>query len=386
MSKKKIDVIKYEKNPDSKQEDYFWEIDDVIEPSVSFSSLIKAYESNFILWGIVDKISTWADSWFNPTWNDELDNFLSELNIKFIFENLFVCGNAFFEIIKNGKWEIASFEEILTDTIRTKHKGWYAQSSKAETVHFWEDEVLHFKLWSLSSKYYWESKLSKCVTQIVLLTFIDEYYEKFFGNWTIKPNLLIDKEDVLNDEQKEALKNLIKDDLVWIKNSFATAIIPCDLQKLELWSDIDTKAFLEFRRELKEDISICLNIPYDLLSSQNSNRSTSEVAIEMLNKDIIKPLQKNIVRQLKKTLRDTFWNSVDNIEFVPVDVSNQLEESKIDVAYKKAWIKTANEIREKLWLEIVDWWDELDKNNSKEEDEIEEEIKKIYDNLGKKDV
>jgi len=382
---KKIMLIKQEQKATSKQQDLNQNFRDLLEPNLPFIDLIRAYENSFIIWWIVDKIATSWNSWFIKTEDKKLDDLLDELDVKFIIENLFVCWNAFLEIIKNWKWEVVELEPILTHTIRKKRWWGYKQIWLTTSVDFEEDEVLHIKLWSLQDKIYGESKLSKCVTQIVLLAYIDQYYENFFNNSTIKPNVLIDKNDSLDDNQKEALKTLIKEHMVWVKNSFATAIVPCELEKLDLWTDIDTKAFLDFRKELKEDIAICLNIPYDLLSSQNSNRSTSEVAIETLNKDIIKPLQKNISKYLKKSLQDSFKNT-DKIEFISIDISNQLEESKIEVAYKKAGIKTANEVREKLWLAKIDGWDILETSNNKfdsDEDEIEKNIKKIYEEYGK---
>jgi hypothetical protein len=52
---------------------------------------------------------------------------------------------------------------------------------------------------------------------------------------------------------------------------------------LDLEHDIDTNAFLEYRKELFKSISIALNVPFDLLSSENSNRASSQVAIEIFN-------------------------------------------------------------------------------------------------------
>ena len=72
-----------------------------------------------------------------------------------------------------------------------------------------------------------------------------------------------------------------------------------------------------------------MNIPYDLLESDNSNRSSSEVAFEMLNKTIIKPLQQTFVRQIKEQLRPIFNDMVDRIALIEPDTKNQKEEMEV---------------------------------------------------------
>jgi hypothetical protein len=46
-------------------------------------------------------------------------------------------------------------------------------------------------------------------------------------------------------------------------------------------------------------IAIALNMPYDLLVTENSNRATSEISNEHFNKHVVKPLQQQFIRQLK---------------------------------------------------------------------------------------
>jgi hypothetical protein len=45
-----------------------------------------------------------------------------------------------------------------------------------------------------------------------------------------------------------------------------------------------------------------MNIPFDLLSSENSNRATSQSAMEALYSNIIIPLQDRFLIQLRKQL------------------------------------------------------------------------------------
>jgi len=65
---------------------------------------------------------------------------------------------------------------------------------------------------------------------------------------------------------------------------------------------IDPEKYIKLKRELKEDIAIGMNIPFDLLSSENSNRATSQSAMEALYSNIIIPLQDRFLIQLRKQL------------------------------------------------------------------------------------
>ena len=125
-------------------------------------------------------------------------------------------------------------------------------------------------------------------------------------------------------------------------------IVPSELRSLDLQDDTETEAFLKYRLQLIQSICIGCNFPYDLLISDNSNRSVSEVAQEELNKSLVKPLQKRVLRQLKRHLKvlGIFTEElVDSIEFEPVDINNEKEVMEVVTGYKKAGIIDANEAR-----------------------------------------
>ncbi|USN55032.1 MAG: hypothetical protein H6765_11465 [Candidatus Peribacteria bacterium] len=57
---------------------------------------------------------------------------------------------------------------------------------------------------------------------------------------------------------------------------------------------------LQYRIDLIKAICVALNMPYDMLISDNSNRATSEVSQENFNRHVVKPLQEQFVKQLRK--------------------------------------------------------------------------------------
>lgn len=151
---------------------------------------------------------------------------------------------------------------------------------------------------------------------------------------------------------------------------------------------MDATAFLEYRRDLIKSIAISLNIPYDILISDSSNRATAQASIETFNRDIIAPLQTLAIVSLRDALRDEY-PEIDEVNFVPVDVSNQKEEMEVSTGYRKGGILTANEIREKIGYAPIEGGDILEiapGNNTSSEippttDRIEKSLKKAYASL-----
>ena len=297
------------KQIDDKGDELFSNKEWILEPEVWFEELLYAYDNSSIIAWIIKKISSKVDSGFQITENEQLDTFLKNLDMEIISQNLLTFWNSFSERLKNWKKEsVLEFENILTPSIRksswTSKKIAYYQRSKKwiKKVPFSNDEVLFFKRWSLGDKHYWDSLFHSCIDEVVLLAFITKYYKNFFKWWNIEPNILYDELWNLTTEQVEKIEEMIKDKISWIDNSHNTLFLTWKIGKIDLSTRIDPDKFIALKRELKEDISISTNIPFDLLSSKNSNKATSQTALESLYSDIIIPLQNKILRQLKAQL------------------------------------------------------------------------------------
>lgn len=373
-----------------------------IQPPILFSTLTKTVEYSFIIGWIIDKISSWCATWFESVISDpkaptaeekKLDALLESINLKFAFQNICTYGNIFFEKIKNGAGKIF-VDPIITETVRIKKEKKdnsndriikYYQVVWSEKVSFEQDEIIHIKNLSLSNKYYGDSIFSNCVDQIVLLAAIDKYYKNLFERGNLNVQIIIDKDNKLTEQKREALQVLIQDMVKWVDRAFSTLVVPAWLETLKLENDSDTKAFLEYRKDLIKSLAIGMNIPYDLLISDNSNRSTSEVAVEQLNKDIAKPLQKMFVQQLRRQLESEFPSLIDRINLKEPDTKNQKEEMEVQTWYVKGWVLKPNEVRELLWYEPDPEWDRLVMPNPKDStvEQVTKSIEKFYQPLYK---
>lgn len=381
------------------KESLFSSRDGVLEPNIDFEILLYTYESSSIISWIIKKITNSFNVWFQENKNKELNIFLQKLDIVWIITNILIFWNSFYERLTDISWNLTNdFEKIITPTVRLANKNnenvfCYQRSKKGLTkVPFMENEILFFKNNSVSSRHYWDSLFYTCIDEIVLLWFITKYYKNFFKWWNIEPNVLYDESWNLTEEQIEKIENLINDKIAWIDNSHNTVFAPWKIWKIDLITKIEPEKFIALKRELKEDIAIATNIPFSLLSPENSNKAISETDINTLYSDIILPLQNSFLIQLKNQLKK--WkiknisdNDIDEIKFNTVNLKDWLKEMEILTWYQKMGCLSVNEVRTKAELgeKIKKWWDEyiMSNNSNITKDnanltKIEKEIKKIY--------
>ena len=166
-------------------------------------------------------------------------------------------------------------------------------------------------------------------------------------------------------------------------------IISWDIDHIILDSDVDPVKFNWMRQELRKDIIARLNIPYDIIYTDNSNKASIQTSKELFYSYTIKPLQEIFIEVLNDIEIYNNWNSnsssntTPDIKFEVIDTKDTLEESKTLTALKTAWIITANEARtlSNYELEEILWGEDLETTNNQATDlskeEKEELIKKL---------
>lgn len=378
----------------------WWSISGIIPIAKwqNFADMFYLYEESFIIGGIIDRIVTIASSeWkFPEGMNQDAIDVINSIDKEYALRSLLVTGNIFLEKVRNNAGWIASLERFITTEVRiSKIPGEdgkttieYRQAADGVINQnpFKKENVVHIKLTSNQSRYYGDSKIYKARQQIILLGLIDKFYSNMFSKWMLKTSILADKSGKLTVPQLQAIKTQLEDLTKWIDNSFATIILPGDITNI--WSfdkEQSAEEFLKYRDALIESIAIALNIPVDILVPAKASRNTKAESLEELNRDIVTPLQQKFVEQLKKQLK---WevDGIDDLMLEPVDTKNQKNDMDIWTGYKKSWIITANEVREKLWMDHHDGGDELTMQKSDtpanptdtQITKIEEEIKKMY--------
>lgn len=122
----------------------------------------------------------------------------------------------------------------------------------------------------------------------------------------------------------------------------------------ELEHNVDTNSYIAYRTELIKSLSVALNIPYDLILSDSSNRASSQVAKETFNSYTVRPIQDKLLQQWKQILKYQFPTGVDTLQHNPIDTSDEKENMEILTGYKKNGIITPNEARASLGKDAVE--------------------------------
>lgn len=375
----------------------WWSISGAITPPQNFRDMFFLYEESFIIGGIVDRIVTIARSeWRYPDIMTEDDRRIIEsIDREYGFRSLITTGNIFYEKIRNNADKLDSLERFITTEVRLCKKTEndittleYRQESDGviNPVPFAKENVVHIKLTSNKSRYYGDSKIYKARQQILLLALIDKFYSKMFEKWMLKTTILADKWGKLTTKNLESIKEALEDLAKGIDNSFATIILPADIANVGSFDkDVTAEEFLKYRESLIESIAIAMNIPVDILMPAKASRNTKAESLEEFNRDIIAPLQRIFVNQIKKQLK---WDipGLADLMLEPIDTKNQKNDMDIWTGYKKSGVMTANEVRIQLGLESHDGGDDLTMQKSDtpasstdtQIQKIEEDIKKMY--------
>lgn len=374
-----------------------------IEPKYPFQTLIDTYYNSFSVAGLTDTLASSINSWFE-TDSDDLRALLERIDHKFLLANYLAAGNAFFEVIRDRAGRVSRLVPVVAETIKML-SGWkgFVQTVGVDKVYFnsfmptateqqraekarqieifnasswtatslvpWPNgawfnenlnEIYHFKNISLDSIYYWNSFFEPVFTQAALLANIDKYYQQAFDNGLIKSKILFwTTEGKMTRAQMEALGNMLKSKNKGVKNAFSSAVIDMPIWQLDLEHEIDANAFMNYRTQLLQSIALALNIPFDLVNPENSNRATSQVSLEQFNRFTVKPLQNRLLNDFRLLFAENFPNEVEALKYVEIDTKDQKEEMEVLTGYVNGWILTPDEARETLGYNPVAgiWWE-----------------------------
>lgn len=417
-------IVKAVENPLSKQAKDKNSAVGTRSPKIAFNVLLNLYYDSFVTAWLTNKIATAINSGFK-TQDEKLLKVINSIDHEFLDRNKIICWNAFFEVIRQGDGTVVELIPILSNTIEIMEDGdGYLQTVGTEKVYFnaftplkerearktiyagsgagekelkntgkWcgfnpnLNEVYHFKNTSIQTKYYGASYYEAVVDQLVLIENIDKYYLNAFEKGMIKAKLLYsdNEKKTFSATDKDTLKEFIKQKMKWLAKSHSVAIVDHKIGQLDLEHDVDAKAFLEYRVQLLQSVSITLNVPYDMLLSDNSNRASSQVSMESFNNFTIWPAQQQNIKDFKILFGENY--KVDDLDYNFIDTKDEKEEMDVLTGYKKAWVMTANEVRAKLGLPNIDWGDVLiaDTQQQQQQDALSSIMKteagKFYKNL-----
>ena len=134
--KSTVEIVKFIDNPASKQASEKTKTVGTRTPKIPFATLTTLYYDSFVVSGLTDKIATAINSGFQ-TKDEQLMKMIEKLDHEFLNRNKVICGNAFFEVIEDGKGMVTDLVPVLTGTIEIMEDGdGYRQQVGTDVVYF----------------------------------------------------------------------------------------------------------------------------------------------------------------------------------------------------------------------------------------------------------
>lgn len=194
-----------------------------------------------------------------------------------------------------------------------------------------------------------------CLQQILLLKYIDDYYNYYFDNGCVRLSLFHLKNLRENEEMDEVNRQIfvdfIKEQAKGIKNAHKTILIENEIGKIDLTDELDASQWIAYRKELQKSIAMAFELPYDMIDSSDSNRATSSSALESFYNYTIVPLQNIIINCVEMVVADDpQWSkkNTEKIAFVRMNTKNIKEESETVKNLVANKIITINEARKRM--------------------------------------
>lgn len=380
------------------------EWDDVLPQSRSTRIYDSVYDWSYIISAIVKKISNSVATWFDVD-DPDLKKRLKKIPVKYIAKCLVKYWNCFLEVIRTKDWKISRLLPIITNTILKIKWWWYKQQVDTKTVFFnpftplqdrakWIqirekseagtkelrynkyykscgynpnlNEVIHLMDEDTTNKHYGKSPLDACLFQILLLRYIDDYYNTYFDNWCIRLSFYHTKNksqwEEISHEDKEAFKKFLQEQTKWIKNAHKTILIESEIWKIDLTDELDATQWIEYRKQLQKSIAMAMIMPYDLIDPEDWNRATSTTSLQDFFANTIIPLQEIIISAIDVLVADDpQWKKkqIEKISFNPPNKKDLKTESETVRNLLQNKVITINEAREWMWYKPVEWWDKF---------------------------
>ncbi|MDR0607082.1 MAG: phage portal protein [Candidatus Peribacteria bacterium] len=206
------------------------------------------------------------------------------------------------------------------------------------------------KIPDIKQKRYGISFFDPVLNQILLLKYIDEYYNRYFEQGNIQQKVFYTEKSI-NKRDKADFVERLREEAKGIKNAHQSFLLETKLESINLTDEINTEAFLNYRTELQKSIAIRLNMPYDLLDTTSSNKASSLTAIQAFNEYTVMPIQKILLDAIKTIVGDDPRRSKEDIEELRFNNLNtkdrNIESDTIKNLYEQGVI-TLNEARE--WM------------------------------------
>lgn len=244
----------------------------------------------------------------------------------------------------------------------------FAQSPWSRTINsqmpdgVWNpycNEIISYNGLSLDSKYYGFPKTYRIGKLHALLQAALDYNVALQQNNVIGP-FILQFHGELDDASREDIINYfrgLKGPQNWaripILEAPAMATGPTGplktggLEIVKITDEGKDGVFLELWKQIRQDIAMVRAFPLDLLTTENSNRATIEIAEQLFDDNVVREYHETIEHLLKRLTKYDLGFKQRYLHFKDMDVNmdGEVQKMQIGVGYRNAGILNPDEVR-----------------------------------------
>ncbi len=367
-------------------------VGDRIEPPYNMEELVKFYEENTwhfrccnlkaqVVSGLGYGIFPIKEGLKEDEEYHKLKEFLERPNPdETIFEilNKFwidyeALGNAYLEVVRNLKGEVAEIYHIPAYTMRkAKNKPGYYQVRNGNTVYLKrfndendeaDSEVIHLKSYYPKSDYYGIPDFLPALFAAVLDRHANTFNQSFFDNNAIPAMVMVVKGAVLSEEVKQTIGDFFRSQYQGSDKAHRLLQITVETDDAEitfekLMPEIKEASFLDLRRMNRDEIIAAHGVPPRLLgvmsAGQLGGRSEAFAQMQIFKETVINPRQRRLEHMLNRLVRLGLSIEKWQVKFDAFDSSSMAEDAEFVKKLVEAGVLLVNEGREILGYEPLE--------------------------------
>lgn len=272
-----------------------------------------------------------------------------------------ICGNFLCEIVLDGdkivaleplKWECV---EPLVDNITGKITQYRYSPQERTPCIYCPESVIHIMTREPGNLITGKGALEGCINSAVLWDYYDSYQIVLAQN-NGTPGAHIKVLGKISKEQADDIISEFKRKFSGMQQGNPMVTVGPEVEITNLSIPPKDMEYKEGRNWAKKTICATMGVPEDLVDVQDSNRASSQVAIQSFIQITIYPLLSKILESINTSLVKEYYDtdaylSYDNQEIMD---KNPKEQSVIINSYVNSGIMTVNEARDILDLEPVE--------------------------------